>query len=286
MATIAAIATAAVAVGGAVMQQQAAGNAASAARSASAAQQTADHRYRQEVQQYQLDVWAQDLAYAREVLAYSEDEFTKQTAWAGRAMEAATRNRDAEAFSLMARSLEEGLAAAFQNTSLARQGQAARASFTARERGVEGASVEAVLNDVQRQVGEGQAMTDINLSGVRRQLGREMLASDARADETMFQIASNIRSFTPSAPIRGPQPVGQPQAPQQINGPGIGGLAAGVFNGAAAGFNAYNSFTGQNAAQTWNQLSGWVGRQFSFGTTSSAPATSTVFAAGRVVGGT
>jgi hypothetical protein len=269
MATIAAIAQAAVSLGSTVMQFVGGQAATKAARNAAIQQQIQDHKYRQEVMQWQLDVWAQDLEYAREVLSYSREEFAKQTEWAQRALEAVDRNRNAETFTFMARAIEEGIAAAFQNTAIARQGLAARASLAARDRGVEGASVEAVLNDVKRQVGEAQTMTELNLQGTRRQLAREMLAADAASDQQMSAIASNIKTFAPNAPIRKPQPVGQPQAQQLFYSPNAGSLVSGIFNAITTGFNTYNALTGQNAKQTFNQLSSWVGRLFSFGSSSS-----------------
>jgi hypothetical protein len=265
MAFVLAAATFAVTAGAAVAnyagQQQAAGKANAAGR----AQAERDRLFRQDMMAYQNDVWAQDLAYAREVLEYSEGEFARQTDWAELAMERAQQNRDSDAYTLMVRGIEERIAATFQNTSMARQGRAARAQFSARDRGVEGNSVEAVLGDVQRQEGDARLMTEMNFDATRRQLGREGRALDAAADQTAYQIASSIRTFAPNAPVRAPQPLPASGQPQQVNGPSPISLVAGIGQAAAGAFNSYSQFSGQTNAQTWNQLSTWAGRQFQIG---------------------
>ncbi len=231
----------------------------------SAATNAANADYRRDVQEYQLDVWQQDLDYANEVLAYSRGEFDKQTLWATTAMAAVERNRDNDAFTLAVRGIEENIAATFQGTSIRSQGQAARGQYAARDRGVEGNSVDAVLGDVQRQEGEALTMVEVNRAAGARQLGREALALDAQHDQQLSQIAGNIRTFSPQAPIRAPSPVSltQPQAP--VAGPSVANLAMGIGNAFVSGVSAYNQASGQNMQQTVSQVTGWVGRQFSIG---------------------
>ena len=225
--------------------------------------------YRRELMAYQNDVWAQDLGYAREVLSYSVDEFGKQIAWAELAMERAEENRDADAMTLMVRGIEERIAATFQNTSMARQGQAARAQYSARDRGVEGASVDAVVGDIERQEGEARTMTELNYDATRRQLGREAMALDAQADQTAFQIASSIRTLSPQAPVRAPQPLAPPGIQQTYNAPSPIALVGQIAGAAAGAFNSYSTMSGQTNRQTFDQLSGWAGRQFRIGSTST-----------------
>lgn len=223
----------------------------------------ADYRY--EVMRYQNDVWKQDLDYANEVLEYSRDEFGNQRGWAERAMAAAEQNRNADAFTLMVRGIEETIAATFQTTNVQRAGQAARASFAACERGVEGNSTEAVLGDIWRQEGEANTITELNRQNTLNQLEREGIAADAQADQQMFQIASSIRTFAPNAPIRTPEPrpALTPQAP--VQGPSGAALATGLWNAASNSLGLYNNLTGQNARQTFEQLSAFAGRTFRIG---------------------
>lgn len=255
----------AVAAGSAVAGHMGAQANAKKANRAAREQFARDTEYRRELMAYQNDVWAQDLQYAREVLEYSEGEFGRQVEWAGVAMDRARQNRDSDAFTLMVRGVEERIAASFQNSAVAAQGRVARAQFSARDRGVEGNSVDAVLGDVERQEGDARTMTELNFDATRRQLGREALALDASADQTAFQIAGSIRTFAPNAPVRAPQPLAPVGAPQQVNGPSTGALAIQVGQAAAGAFNAYSSLSGQTNAQTFNQLTTWAGRQFRIG---------------------
>lgn len=227
--------------------------------------QAAQDAYRDEVMRYQNNVWQQDIEYAREVLSYSKTEFEKQGEWARKAMDAVEQNRNADAFTLMVRGIEETIASTFATTSAQRQGRAATAAFQARERGVEGNSVEAVVGDVMRQEGEARTMVDINRSATMRQLGREAMALDANADAQMSQIAGSIRTFAPQAPIRTPSPL-NPMAPQApVAAPSTAGLVTGLANNFMGGVRLYGDMTGQNTQQTLDGLTSWASRRFSLG---------------------
>jgi len=264
---IAAVASVAVGVGSAVAQHQGASSAAKKSNAASAAQRAQDLEYNREVREFQTGIWAEDIAFAQETLDYSRGEFTRQTEWAGVAAERIQRNRDNDAYTLAVRGIEETIARTLQGTRVAREGTAARATFANKERGVEGNSVEAVLNDVKRQEGDAQVFLDMNLDSTRRQLGREGVAMDAQADQQIAQLASALRTFTPSAPIRAPSPDPQVRPAQTVNGPSTASLAGGLFNSATSGLQTYNTLSGQNARQTYDQFTGWASRQFSFGGT-------------------
>ncbi|MEO3475870.1 hypothetical protein AAFN86_28735 [Roseomonas sp. CAU 1739] len=236
-----------------------------------AATDAANREHRRDVMEYQMDVWQQDLAYANEVLAYSRGEFDKQTMWATTALAAVERNRDADAFTLAVRGIEETIAATFNKTSTAQQGQAARAQYANRERGVEGNSVETILGDVMRQEGDVVTVIDVNRNAVMRQMGREALALDAQHDAQASQIAGSIRTFAPTAPIREPGPVPVQNPTATVAAPSGMQLVAGLANSFAAGVNAYNGASGQNMQQTVGQVGSWVGRQFSIGGSGSSP---------------
>jgi len=222
--------------------------------------------YRRSVMGFQNKTWEQDLNYAQEVLSYSKTEFQKQLDWADTAVAAVERNRNADTFTLAARAVEETIAATFSSISTRREGQAGRASFAAKDRGVEGNSVGAVLNDVMRQEGEAQTVVAMNRDATLRQLTREAMAVDAGADRQMSEIASSIKTFSPQSPIRGPAPVQPTAPPQTVREPGAGQLALGVsgalFGSAMSGIDTYGKLSGQTMKQTTDQLTSWAGRQF------------------------
>nr|WP_314073593.1 hypothetical protein [uncultured Roseococcus sp.] len=239
--------------------------AAKASAAQAAATNKANAEYRDAVMRYQNETWEQDLRYAQESLGYQRAEFDRQLEWSEKARESVTRNRDAEAFTLMARGIEETIASTFQSQALGKQGRAARATYAAKDRGVEGNSVEAVLGDVWRQEGEAQTIVDMNRDVTGRQLFREAIASDAQHDSQMSQIASSIRTYAPNAPIRTPGPVNPVNPQSGTTAPSMGALAGSLAGNLVGGFNTYNGLTGSKANETYDQLSSWVGRQFSFG---------------------
>lgn len=271
MAFLIAGATFALTAGSAVASHMGQASAAKKANAYAAATDAANREHRRDVMEHQLDVWQQDLDYAREVLTYSRTEFDKQAMWATTAMQAVEKNRNADAFTLAVRGIEETIAATFQTTGAQRQGQAARGQFAARDRGVEGNSVDAVLGDVMRQEGDAITMVNINRDAARRQLGREALAADAQHDQALSQIAGNMRTFAPTAPIRTPGPVPVQNPTATVAGPSPIALAANIAGSVASAFGAYNGASGQNMQQTVSQVGGWVGRQFSIGGTGSGP---------------
>jgi hypothetical protein len=264
MATIAlaAIGTA-VSAASAVASHAAAGQAANANNAAASANNLQNAKYRDELLHYQNETWMQDLAYAQETLGYQTAAFTRQIEWSEKARESVTRNRDAEAFTLMARGVEETIAATFQTNALGRQGAAARATHEAKDRGVEGHSVEAVLADVWRQEGEAQTIVAMNRDVTGRQLFREALAGDATADSQMSQIASSVRTYSPNTPIRTPTPVNSAAPQIGTNGPSTGALVGNLAGAAVGGFNTFANLAGkEETKRTIDNVSSWVGRQF------------------------
>lgn len=236
--------------GSAIMGHVAAGRAAAAQNAHNAQVEAIQRQHRDEVLRFQNDVWKQDLDFAQENLDWSQDEWSRQTEWVGKAQEAITTNRNAEAFTLMLRGLEETIGFSLETLNVGRQGRTARATFAAKDRGVEGASIDAVMADVDREVGERRTVMDMNRSALNRQLYREAMALDAQADQQLSQLASGVKSYAPSAPIRAPSPV-QPITPAaQVQGPSTAALAIGLGQAVLGGFNQYNQLTRQDANQT------------------------------------
>jgi hypothetical protein len=230
-------------------------------------QQTAiaQQQHRVEVLRFQNDTWKQDLDFAFEQLGYSRREFDRQAEWVEKAQAAVTANRDAEAFTLMLRGIEENIAVQLGGQQTAATGRAARARISATERGVEGNTVDQVLGEVSRQEGEANVIAELNRSAGMRQLEREARSLDANADQQLAQIAGSVRTLSPQAPVRLPQPINPlaPNAPTPV--PTGSGLGVGLARAGVDAFNTYNNLSGSKPNETLSALSGWVRRQFSFG---------------------
>lgn len=259
-----AAAGAAISAASAVSNHMAQGKAAKQSNAYNRALAEQQNRDRESTMRWQNEVWSQDLQFAREQVAWQADEFQRQTAWVAKGQDAITRNRDASAFTLMLRAVEEDISFAFGREDTKRQGRAMRGTFAARDRGVEGNSVDAVLEDVFRQEGDAITVQDMNRSALNRQLYRESLAIDAEADQQLSSLASQVRTFSPSAPIRSPQPVASVAPARETEGPSLTSLGVNLGNAAVGGFNTYNTLSGQTARETVTQLSNWTRRQFSF----------------------
>ncbi len=203
----------------------------------------------------------QDIAHAQAELAWSRGEFRRQADWAEEAQRAATRNRDADAFTLAVRAIEETIGFALGVQDVSRGSRARRASFAARERGVEGGSVAAVLGEVEREAGEAKAVMDMNRSALNRQVFRDALALDAQALAQLSQIAAGVRPMTPQAPLRRPRPPSPLTPAATVQGPSVASLLGGLGNAAGSAFNTFNSLSGQTAKQTADQLGSWAKRQ-------------------------
>lgn len=267
MATIAlAVAGLAVSAAGTAASYQGGQDAAAQSTAAANKNNQNNAAYRDELQRYQNLTWMQDIEFAQESLGYQQTEFSRQMEWTEAAGKAVTRNRDAEAFTLMARGIEETIASTFQLTGLEKQGRAARGSFAAKDRSVEGNSVEAVLGDVWRQEGEAKTIVDMNRDVTGRQLFREAMAQDAGADSQMSQIASSVRTYAPNAPIRAPGPINPVNPQSGTTAPSMGSALTSLGSAAMGAWNNYTNLAGrEEAKQTVDQLSSWVGRQFTFG---------------------
>ena len=214
-----AIAAAGVAVsaGSAAAQYSQAQSAAKKQASYNAAVEAQQSAYRVQVMQYQNEVWAQDLKYSGDLLAWAEQEWDRQVRWNEGARKAIEKNTIQAISTILLRQVEEDMATIAQGFEVRRQGAQARARVAAQDRGVEGNSVDAILEDVMRQEGEVLTTMALNRSALARQLNREAIAADAQGDQQLASL--QLKTYAPQAPIRTPSPVSPVNPAPPVVGP-------------------------------------------------------------------
>ncbi|HWL80106.1 MAG TPA: hypothetical protein VNR89_04075 [Roseomonas sp.] len=216
--------------------------------------------YRLQVLDYQNKVWQQDIDYARDMLSWSEEEWNRQVRYDVKARQAVEKNTLAAVGQVMLRQVEEDMAVVAQGVDTRTRGAQARAQLSVRDRGVEGNSVDAIVNDVTRQEGEVLNVMAMNRASSLRQLNREAIAIDAQGDQQLASI--QLKTYAPSTQIREPSPVNPVAPAAPVAGPNVGQLITGLSGAVASGFTNYSSWTGQTMQQTLNQTGNWLSRQF------------------------
>lgn len=211
--------------------------------------------------QYQNQVWQQDIEYANDMLAWSEQEWSRQVKYDGEARAAVEKNTLAQIGQVMLRQVEEDMSVILQGTEVRRQGTVARASMAAKDRGVEGNSVDAILNDVYRQEGEAINVMAMNRSASARQLNREAIQIDAQGDQQLASI--QLKTYAPQAPVRSPSPVAGAATAAPVAGANVGQLITGVAGSVSTGINTYSAVTGQTNDKTINQAVNWASSKLS-----------------------
>jgi hypothetical protein len=229
-------------------------------------QTAAEHRL--EVMEYQNEVWEQDVSYAQDMLSWAEQEWGRQERYADRAFQAVEKNTLAATGQLLLRQVEEDMAVIMQGQDQRRAGQVARAAIAVRDRGVEGNSVDAIINDVSRQEGEVLNVMAMNRAASLRAINRQIIEADAQGDQQLASI--QLKTYAPSTQIRTPAPVSPVNPAAPVAGPNVGQLVTGVAGAVQGGFANYSTMTGQTQAQTYNQFGNWVGRQFTVTPTGGA----------------
>lgn len=247
----------AVSAGGAVASYSQANSAAQKQATYNRVVQAQNEQFRLDTMQYQNDVWADDLKYSEDMLAWAESEWTRQGQYAERAAAAVEKNTLAATGQLLLRQAEEDMAVILQGAETRRTGQTARAQIEARDRGVEGNSVDAIIGDVMRQEGEALNVMAMNRSSSVRAINRAIVEADAQGDQQLAGIS--LKTYAPSQQIRTPAPVSPVTPAAPVAGANVGALVTGVAGAVSGGFSSYNSMTGQTAAQTTSQLRSWAG---------------------------
>lgn len=205
--------------------------------------------------QEQNAVWEQDLQYAGDTLSYVEKEWDRQVAASGRAGKAIERNTLAATGTLLVRQVEEDMAAIAQGMEVRRQGAQGRARVASRDRGVEGNSVDAIVQDVSRQEGEATAVMAMNRAAFTRQINRKIIAADAQGDQQLANLTD--KTFAPQVQVRVPGALAS-VAPAQIpQGPSDAALGLNIASAAIGGLTSYSTMNGQTVKDTFDN---WAGR--------------------------
>jgi hypothetical protein len=218
--------------------------------------------YRTQVMQYQNEVWDQDISYANDMLSWSEQEWNRQERYAARAMQAIEKNTIAATGQLLLRQVEEDMATILQGQDQRRNGQVARASIAnkAGDRGVDGNSVDAIINDVSRQEGEVLNVMAMNRAASTRAINRQVVEADAQGDQQLSSI--QLKTYAPSVQIRSPAPVSPVNPAAPVAAPNVGQLVTGLSGAVTGGIANYSAMSGQTQADTYSQMGNWISRQF------------------------
>ncbi|MDB5243390.1 MAG: hypothetical protein JWP57_4015 [Spirosoma sp.] len=252
----------AISAAGAVAAHQSAEASSSASASAGVSGQIANMRDRSATIAYQNQTYAQDIQYANDMLEWSKQEWDRQLVYHSEATKAVEKNTLAQVAQVMLRQVEEDMSTILQGTEVRKQGTVVRASIRARsgDRGVEGNSVDAILDDVTRQEGEVLTVQDMNRSATQRQLNREAIALDAQGDQNLANLS--VKTFAPSTQIRTPGTTASVQQAAPVMGPSTAVLTANLAGSVGSAVSNYSVMSGQKVSDTVNDIGKWAGRQF------------------------
>jgi len=195
---------------------------------ATAAAFEASERFRQKMDRYNNQIFKQDIGYFNDLLDYQQQEFGRQAVAYDKAKTAIGDDYISQVGQLLTRMTEEYVATNLLGESAVREGRRARAAgqVASAEMGVQGNSIDSLLNDVRRQVGETMTGAQRQQRSVMRQLQNEALGLSARADSEIASIP--LQSFQPLTPARAPAPSQPGTAPAMNPGPSIGKLVGGI----------------------------------------------------------
>ena len=210
--------------------------------------------------QEQNDTWEQDIKHAGDTLAWAEQEWTRQERAADKAVRAVEKNTLAATGQLLIRQVEEDIAVVAEGMGVRRTGTVARASRSAVDRGVEGNSVDAIINDVSRQEGEALNVMAMNRAAGLRQLNREIIAADAQGDQALANIA--VKTFAPQTPVRQPGVLGSVAPAAPVQGPSTGQLIGQVAGAVVQGVSNHAAWNGKTVKDTVDGARTWIGKQF------------------------
>jgi hypothetical protein len=249
---IAAGVSTAASVGGSIMNFGAQNKAAWEQRAHNAKLEAINEKYRAEVIQYQNVVYQQEVDHGGKMLEHQRSEFDRQ----GRMVENATvsiqKNLFAKYGQLLQRQIEEGMAAAFDLQANEKAGMAnrAKAQVAADAKGIEGSSVEQLIDDVSRQQGDNETVLNLNRSATMRQLTLEAMGLKASADQALYNIP--IQTYAPVAPINPPSPVNpvRPEAP--VASPNRGAMIANVIGAGVQGVSNYATWSGKKMSDVFS----------------------------------
>lgn len=274
MALILAGATLALGATQAVMGAQAGAAAAKAQQRQQDTQARAQIADRLRAIEYAEEQFTRDMSFAQETLDYSQTEFSRQKKVVERGRETVQRNTSDDVAAVLIRQVEEDMALILSGRETSRAATSGRATLRAQagDRGVEGNSVDAIIQDVTRQEGEALNVQAMNRSASDRMLTRQAITTRAQGTQQMMGMGvqtmapqSQVRVAAPMASIVQQAPVARPNTTLQ--------MAMGIGNAAVGAFNSYNRFTGPSDQRpsgpsvqaSGEQASGWLARTFRIG---------------------
>lgn len=244
MAAVAAVTS----VASAVSQYQGQKAAAKAQNQYASAVEAQQDIYRRQMMQYNNEVYAKEIDYHGQTLDYQQKEFQRQADFVKASQEAINKDYFNKLAVVLQRQVEEAMATAFGIENIDRQARRDRATaeVAAGERGVEGNSVEAILNDVSRQQGEAVAMMKLNQEAVSRQLMLEAMGLKASADTALNNIPITV--FQPITPPAPPAPESPVNPQPRVVRPSPMQLVTGVVGGVMNGVNSYVNWSPDRTA--------------------------------------
>lgn len=205
-----------------------------------------DEKYRAELIQYQNLVYQQEVDYGGKSLDYQHSEFDRQEVFHKNAVKSIEKNLFASYATLLQRAVEENMASAFDMQANEKGAMAARAKgrVAADAKGIEGNSIDQLIDDVARAGGETQTILELNRSATQRQLALEAMGLKASADQQLYNLP--IQTFQPIAPINPPSPVKAAQPAAPVAGPNRGAMMTNVVGSVVSGVNNYATWSGQS----------------------------------------
>lgn len=239
-------------IGGQLMGYQAQNKAAWEQRAHNAKIEAINEKYRAEIVQHQNVVYQQEVDHGGKMLEYQRSEFDRQGKMVENATESIQKNLFAKYAAILQRQVEEGMATAFDLQANEKAAMAARAKgqVAADAKGIEGSTIEQLIDDVSRQEGDNETILELNRSATMRQLTLEAMGLKANADAALYNLP--IQTYNPIPPINPPSPVNpvRPEAP--VAGPNRGAMVANVVGAGIQGMSNYATWSGVKFSEAFS----------------------------------
>lgn len=213
---------------------------------------------------YNDDVWEQDIEYGYKTLAYEQDAVARQSQWAGEAVKTVQQNTQVNMGQAILRSVQQNMADTLGVITANANAEAKQSSLQAGAdgRGVQGNSVDSIIQDVQTQNNEDAAVMQLNRSAQNQQARIDVASAKASGDSSLASIQGQYRIYQPQTPIREAAPVGMAAVQQQQGTSALGtALTIGgqVAQGAGNVVGAYSKSTGIPVNQVVSSLASKIG---------------------------
>lgn len=251
VAAAAAIVSTGASIAGSVIGFQAQNKAAWEQRAYNAQVEAQQLKYRAELIRHQNVVYQQEVDHGHKVQDWKEGEFGRQATFRANAQEAIQKNLFAQYATLLHRQVEEGMAFTFDTVSTSKEAAAmrAKAQVAADAKGIEGSTIEQIIDDVSRQEGDTLTVVQMNRSATQRQLTLEAMGLKASADQQLYNLPTNV--FQPEAPLNPPSPISPVSPAAPVAGPNRGAVVANVVGSVVSGLSNYASWSGTTMANAF-----------------------------------